>query len=98
ANSESIARVGPRTGLVVIIHNIIGLTLGYLLARLVGMNVYKAKAVSIEVGMQNSGLGVALPKSHFGALAALPAAMFSVWHNISGSALAWWWRRGADTI
>ncbi len=98
ANSEGIAKVGPRTGLVVIIHNIIGLTLGYLLARLVGMNVYKARAVSIEVGMQNSGLGVALARAHFGALAALPAAIFSVWHNISGSLLAWWWRRSDETI
>jgi len=98
ANSEGIAKVGPRTGLVVIIHNIIGLTLGYLLARLVGMNVYKARAVSIEVGMQNSGLGVALARAHFGALAALPAAMFSVWHNILGSLLAWWWRRSDETI
>jgi len=49
--------------------------------------------VSIEVGMQNSGLAVALANLHFSPLAALPAAIFSVWHNISGSAVAWWWRR-----
>jgi BASS family bile acid:Na+ symporter len=57
------------------------------------MEISKARAVSIEVGMQNSGLGVALASTHFGELAALPSAMFSVWHNISGSALARWWRR-----
>jgi BASS family bile acid:Na+ symporter len=72
---------------------VIGLTLGYYAARLAGMDAAKARAVSIEVGMQNSGLAVALANLHFGALAARPGAMFSVWHNISGSAIAWWWRR-----
>ncbi len=77
----------------VVLHNTIGLFLGFYIARLFRMDISKARAVSIEVGMQNSGLGVALARTHFGALAALPSAMFSVWHNISGSALAWWWRR-----
>jgi BASS family bile acid:Na+ symporter len=98
ANAESISGVGLRTGLVVIIHNVLGLAVGFGLARLVGMNMKKAKAVSIEVGMQNSGLGVALAGAYFGALAALPAAMFSVWHNISGSALAWWWSRQEEKV
>jgi BASS family bile acid:Na+ symporter len=93
ANAESIAGVGLKTGLVVIIHNVLGLALGFGLARFMGMNMKRAKAVSIEVGMQNSGLGVALAGAYFGPLAALPAAMFSVWHNISGSTLAWWWSR-----
>lgn len=98
ANAESISGVGLRTGLVVIIHNVLGLAVGFGLARLAGMNMKKAKAVSIEVGMQNSGLGVALAGAYFGALAALPAAIFSVWHNISGSALAWWWSRQEEKI
>jgi BASS family bile acid:Na+ symporter len=93
ANAESIAGVGLKTGLVVIIHNVLGLAVGFGLARFIGMNMKRAKAVSIEVGMQNSGLGVALAGAYFGPLAALPAAMFSVWHNISGSTLAWWWSR-----
>jgi BASS family bile acid:Na+ symporter len=93
SNAEAIGKVGLKTGLAVILHNIVGLTLGFYFARLFGLEVFKARAVSIEVGMQNSGLGVALATAHFGALAALPSAMFSVWHNISGSALAWWWRR-----
>lgn len=93
ANAETISGVGLRTGIVVIIHNFLGLAVGFGLARFVGMDMKKAKAVSIEVGMQNSGLGVALAGAYFGPLAALPAAMFSVWHNISGSALAWWWSR-----
>jgi BASS family bile acid:Na+ symporter len=98
ANADSISRVGLRTGLVVIIHNVLGLAVGFGVARLAGMDMKKAKAVSIEVGMQNSGLGVALAGTYFGALAALPAAIFSVWHNISGSALAWWWSRQGDKV
>jgi BASS family bile acid:Na+ symporter len=92
-NSDSIRDVGIKTGIVVVLHNALGLILGFYLARLTGMDTPKARAVSIEVGMQNSGLGVALAKAHFGALAALPSAIFSVWHNVSGSMLAWWWRR-----
>jgi len=45
------------------------------------------KALSIEVGMQNSGLGAALAAAHFSPLAAVPSAVFSVWHNISGAVL-----------
>ena len=93
ANAGSIASVGAEVALIVVIHNAIGLSAGYGLARLSGMNVTSARAVSVEVGMQNSGLAVALANVHFGALAALPGAVFSVWHNISGSAIAWWWRR-----
>lgn len=93
ANAGSIASVGAEVALIVVIHNTAGLVLGYFAARLSGMDVTSARAVSVEVGMQNSGLAVALANVHFGALAALPGAVFSVWHNISGSAVAWWWRR-----
>ena len=48
----------------------------------------RAKAVAIEVGMQNSGLAASLAMLHFGAAAAIPGAIFSVWHNISGSLAA----------
>jgi BASS family bile acid:Na+ symporter len=92
-NADSVRGIGLKTGIAVVLHNLIGLFFGFYIARLFGMETSKARAVSIEVGMQNSGLGVALARTHFGALAALPSAMFSVWHNISGSALAWWWRR-----
>ncbi|HSC35094.1 MAG TPA: bile acid:sodium symporter family protein [Thermodesulfobacteriota bacterium] len=93
ANAASIAKVGAGVAVIVMLHNVAGLALGYSVARLSGMDVTKARAVSIEVGMQNSGLAVALANLHLSALAALPAAVFSVWHNISGSAIAWWWRR-----
>lgn len=96
ANADSIATVGFIVAIISVIHNIFGFTIGYSVARLFGMDVQRARAVSIEIGMQNSGLAVALANTYFGALAALPGAIFSVWMNISGSALAWWWRRKTD--
>jgi BASS family bile acid:Na+ symporter len=74
----------------VILHNLFGFALGYLFARLFGMDLAKRKAVMFETGMQNSGLGAALAAAHFSPLAAVPSALFSVWHNLSGSALATW--------
>ena len=84
----------------VVLHNLLGFLLGYLFARLFGMNLAKRKAVTLETGMQNSGLGAALAAAHFSPLAAVPSALFSVWHNLSGSMLAAWFARrsdGADT-
>jgi BASS family bile acid:Na+ symporter len=74
----------------VILHNLLGFALGYLFARMFGMSLSKRKAVMLETGMQNSGLGAALAAAHFSPLAAVPSALFSVWHNLSGSALATW--------
>ena len=93
SNTDTIIRTGAAVVLAVVIHNFFGLSSGYYLARIFGMDVRKSRAVAIEVGMQNSGLAVALASKHFGALAALPPALFSIWHNVSGSVLAWWWRR-----
>ena len=77
--------------LVVTLHNCLGYALGFLIAHFAGMSWKKAVALSIEVGMQNSGLAVGLAKAHFAAmpLAAAPGAIFSAWHNISGAVLAW---------
>ncbi|WP_048877055.1 bile acid:sodium symporter family protein [Saccharomonospora saliphila] len=77
----------------VIAHNALGLALGYGAARLAGLDESARRAVSVEVGMQNSGLSASLATTHLTPLAALPAALFSVWHNISGSALAGYWAR-----
>ena len=71
-----------------VLHNCLGLALGYVLAKVCRMDLKKRKALSIEVGMQNSGLGVALAMAHFSPLSAVPSAIFSVWHNISGPILA----------
>jgi BASS family bile acid:Na+ symporter len=80
----------------VILHNLLGFALGYGFARAFGMNLAKRKAVMFETGMQNSGLGAALAAAHFSPLAAVPSALFSVWHNLSGSALATWFARKTD--
>ncbi|QIW15466.1 sodium transporter [Pasteurellaceae bacterium RH1A] len=75
---------------VVVLHNVIGYAIGYGFARLFKNSLYDSKAISIEVGMQNSGLGVALAALHFKAnpVVAVPSAVFSFWHNISGPILA----------
>ncbi|XOQ53611.1 MAG: Bile acid:sodium symporter family protein [Succiniclasticum sp.] len=77
--------------MVVILHNGLGCALGFLIGRITGMSWRKCIALCIEVGMQNSGLAAGLAKAHFpGMLAAtVPGAIFSCWHNISGSILAW---------
>ena len=74
-----------------------GLLLGLSFAKIFNLNYKKATAVAIEVGMQNSGLAISLATSNFAAnpLATLPGAIFSVWHNISGSVFASIRRRGA---
>ncbi len=91
-NAESIKTIGAVVFLIVIIHNALGLACGYLIAKALGFGESSARAISIEVGMQNSGLAAALSQLHFGYLSALPAALFSIWHNISGGAIAWLWR------
>ena len=80
----------------VILHNLLGFALGYGFARVFGMDLAKRKAVMLETGMQNSGLGAALAAAHFSPLAAVPSALFSVWHNLSGSALATWFARKSN--
>jgi BASS family bile acid:Na+ symporter len=60
-----------------------------------GFTPTECRTLAIEVGMQNSGLGVALASKYFGALSTLPGAVFSIWHNLSGSVLAAWWSRRA---
>jgi BASS family bile acid:Na+ symporter len=87
-SQEKIATTGLLIFAVVILHNLLGFLLGFLFARLFGMDLAKQKAVAMEVGMQNSGLGVAIATAHFSPLAAVPSAIFSVWHNLSGSTLA----------
>lgn len=76
--------------LVVVLHNLTGLLLGYLAGWLMGCNRADCRTLALEVGMQNSGLGVALAGEFFAAapLVALPSALFSLWHNISGIVFA----------
>ena len=88
ASKAAIASSGLMIFAVVVLHNGIGYLLGYLAARASGLSVAKRKAIAIEVGMQNSGLGAALANAHFSPVAAVPSAIFSVWHNISGALIA----------
>lgn len=97
-NQPKLVTNGLLTLTAVILHNLFGFALGYLFARLFGMDLAKRKAVMLETGMQNSGLGVALAAAHFSPLAAVPSALFSVWHNLSGSALATWFAGKADAV
>ncbi|WP_175640689.1 bile acid:sodium symporter family protein [Metabacillus schmidteae] len=90
-NSAKIAETGLLIFSIVVLHNGLGLLIGFLLAKALKLNFADQKAISIEVGMQNSGLGAALAVAHFSPLSAVPSAIFSVWHNISGPLLATWW-------
>ncbi len=77
----------------VILHNLIGLFCGYWLSRKLGYDSVIARTVAIEVAMQNSGLSVALALKYFSAASALPGALFSIWHNLSGSLFASYWQK-----
>ena len=91
ANADKLLAGGMVIVVVVMLHNLCGLSLGYLTGRLLGMSEPKKRAISIEVGMQNSGLASSLATIHFAAypLASVPGAIFSVWHNLSGAAVAY---------
>ena len=95
ANADKLLAGGLLIIVVVMLHNICGLGLGYLIGCLLGMSVSKKRAISIEVGMQNSGLASSLATIHFAIypLATIPGAIFSVWHNLSGAAVAYLYRR-----
>ena len=89
-NADRLLVGGMIVVLVVMLHNLCGLSLGYIIGRLLGLAEPKKRAISIEVGMQNSGLASSLATLHFAAfpLATIPGAIFSVWHNISGALVA----------
>jgi BASS family bile acid:Na+ symporter len=88
---KSIASVGMVVAVGVVLHNGIGLLGGYWGGRLLGFDEAVCRTLAIEVGMQNSGLAATLGKLYFTPIAALPGALFSVWHNLSGSMLAGYW-------
>lgn len=94
-NSANILSCSLIVAVVVILHNVFGLVLGYALASLTSSDKSKRSAIAIEVGMQNSGLATSLAATHFAMfpMAAVPGAMFSVWHNFSGSIAAQIFRR-----
>ena len=90
SNAEKIVSCGALVMVVVAIHNVVGLCLGTGVAKVLKLEERKVTAIGIEVGMQNSGLAISLAPANFAAnpLATLPGAIFSVWHNISGTVYA----------
>ena len=92
-NHDNMNEVGLLIISAVMLHNAIGLISGYTIPALLGYESKICRTVAIEVGMQNSGLAVALALKYFSPISALPGAVFSIWHNISGALLATYWNR-----
>lgn len=90
ANAEKIVTSGLVVLMVVALHNLVGLASGLVVAKTLKLSHKKSTSLAIEIGMQNSGLAVSLATVNFALnpLATLPGAIFSVWHNISGSIVA----------
>lgn len=92
-SAKAIFAAGLLVLLAVILHNGLGYALGYGAARLFRLPAASTRTTAIEVGMQNSGLAAGLARQYLTPEAALPGAIFSVWHNVSGALLAAYWRR-----
>ena len=92
-NHSQIALIALPVVAAIFWHNGIGLLSGYYLSRFFGLNERQCRAIAIEVGMQNSGLAVALAQGYFHSVTALPGALFSIWHNITGSIISGFWSR-----
>ena len=97
-NQERLANTGLAIVAAVILHNLLGFLGGYWIPRLLGHDPVTCRTLSIEVGMQNSGLSVALAVQYFSALAALPGAIFSIWHNLAGAVLVSRWSVGREEV
>lgn len=95
-NQQTLLALPVLVLLAVVLHNGLGLAAGYGLARVAGCSERDARTLAIEVGMQNSGLGVALAVKYFGPASALPGALFSLWHNLTGVTLARFWRQRVE--
>ena len=97
-NADRLLTAGLLVVAVVMLHNLLGLGIGFSVGRLLRLPKPKCVALSIEVGMQNSGLASSLAVLHFAAfpLATIPGAVFSVWHNISGALVAKLYERKTD--
>ncbi len=96
AGRDNLLQVGFLLFLASVLHNGAGYFFGYWLSRLFGLNRYSARAMALEVGLQNGGMasGLAGSMGKLGTIG-LAAAVFSPWMNISGSILANYWRRKA---
>lgn len=93
-NAAAVRESGPRLLVAIVLMHSIGFAVGYGFARAFGFPVVAARTISIETGMQNSGLGVVLARKHFATepLTAVPGAISALVHSVLGSLLAAWWR------
>ncbi len=92
-NHAQLGQLGAGVACAVMLHNGLGLLGGYWLPFMLGREQRECRTLAIETGMQNSGLAVALAVKYFSASAALPGALFSIWHNLTGSLVAGYWSR-----
>ncbi|CAM3738206.1 bile acid:sodium symporter family protein [Parendozoicomonas haliclonae] len=92
-NRELLPSVLGLLALLVIAHNLIALLIGQLSARTFGLPEQDKRAVTLEVGIQNSGLALSILFTFFPGQGAmiLVAALWGVWHLITGLGLALWW-------
>lgn len=97
-NAERVLAFPVAVIVAVVLHNLGGLAAGYAVATLARCEVIDRRTIAIEIGMQNSGLGVTLANQFFQPLSALPGALFSLWHNLSGIALARHWNGKATAV
>ena len=93
SSSDQILIYGWLILLIVVFHNLLGFIFGYYSCYLLNLDKKTSRTIAIEVAMQNSGLATALAIKYFGAISAIPAAFYSVWHNISGSLIASFWKK-----
>ncbi|WP_136193494.1 bile acid:sodium symporter family protein [Actinomyces procaprae] len=92
-SADKIASAGALVLAVVAVHNCLGYLLGYGIGRVTSRDEKASRTTAIEVGMQNSGLAAGLAAQYFSPEAALPGAVFSIWHNLSGAVVAALFRR-----
>ena len=97
-SASKLSSCGLIVMVLVVLHNSIGLAMGLFMAKVMKVNYAKETSIAIEVAMQNSGLAVALATVNFATnpLASLPGAVFSVWHNVSGSMFASYRLKGLE--
>lgn len=92
-SADAMLSAGALVLVAVIAHNLLGMALGYGATTLARLSVAARRTTGIEIGMQNSGLAAGLAAQYMDPLSALPGAVFSVWHNVSGALFAAWCRR-----
>lgn len=92
ANRDTLAVVTITLFLAVAVHNLLGMVMGYFAGKISGFSFKRRKTLSIEIGMQNAGLGVILALNHFSAEVAVPAAIFTIWCIITASIMVSFWK------